>query len=90
MPAAEWASHGLKSPTAFLPQRHDELIITSRQPFLDAVLARGMVRTTAKPPGGFTPASPLTISNTLGVLTDPRAFAPGAPFAAYAGLKARF
>jgi iron complex outermembrane recepter protein len=39
--------------------------------------------------GGFTPANN-TNPNTLGVLTDPRAFVPGMPFAAYAGLKARF
>jgi iron complex outermembrane recepter protein len=39
--------------------------------------------------GGFTPANN-TNPNTLGVLTDPRAFVPGMPFAAYAGLKATF
>jgi iron complex outermembrane recepter protein len=40
-------------------------------------------------PGGFTAAN-LTNTNTLGVLTDNRAFVPGAPFEAYAGVKARF
>jgi iron complex outermembrane recepter protein len=39
--------------------------------------------------GGFTPANN-NIPNTLGVLTDPRSFVPGMPFAAYAGLKATF
>jgi iron complex outermembrane recepter protein len=39
--------------------------------------------------GGFTPANNTNL-NTLGVLTDPRAFVPGMPFAAYAGIKATF
>jgi iron complex outermembrane recepter protein len=39
--------------------------------------------------GGFTPANNNN-PNTLGVLTDPRSFVPGMPFAAYAGLKATF
>jgi iron complex outermembrane recepter protein len=38
---------------------------------------------------GFTPANNNN-PNTLGALTDPRAFVPGMPFAAYAGLKATF
>jgi iron complex outermembrane recepter protein len=38
---------------------------------------------------GFTPANNNN-PNTLGTLTDPRTFVPGMPFAAYAGLKARF
>jgi iron complex outermembrane recepter protein len=38
--------------------------------------------------GGFTPAN--GTSPTVGVLSDPRAFVPGAPFAAYAGMKVRF
>jgi iron complex outermembrane recepter protein len=38
---------------------------------------------------GFTAAN-LNNTNTLGVLTDPRAFVPGAPFEAYAGVKMRF
>jgi iron complex outermembrane recepter protein len=40
-------------------------------------------------PGGFTAANNNN-PNTLGVLTDPRAFVPGMPFGAYAGLKATF
>jgi iron complex outermembrane recepter protein len=40
-------------------------------------------------PGGFTAANNNN-PNTLGVLTDPRAFVPGMPFAAYAGLRATF
>jgi iron complex outermembrane recepter protein len=39
--------------------------------------------------GGFTPANNSN-PNTLGTFNDPRTFVPGAPFAAYAGLKARF
>jgi iron complex outermembrane recepter protein len=39
--------------------------------------------------GGFTPANNNN-PNTLGVLTDPRTFVPGMPFAAYAGLRATF
>jgi iron complex outermembrane recepter protein len=39
--------------------------------------------------GGFTAAN-LTNNSTLGVLSDPRAFVPGAPFAAYGGMKVRF
>jgi iron complex outermembrane recepter protein len=39
--------------------------------------------------GGFTAANN-TNPNTLGVFNDPRAFVPGTPFAAYAGLKVRF
>jgi iron complex outermembrane receptor protein len=39
--------------------------------------------------GGFTPANNNNPS-TLGTLSDPRTFVPGMPFAAYAGLKARF
>jgi iron complex outermembrane recepter protein len=40
-------------------------------------------------PGGFTAANTAN-TNTLGVLSDPRAFVPGAPFEAYAGIKVRF
>jgi hypothetical protein len=37
-------------------------------------------------------SSPANITNpiTLGVLTDPRTFVPGMPFAAYPGLKTTF
>jgi iron complex outermembrane recepter protein len=38
---------------------------------------------------GFTPANNSN-PNTLGVLTDPRTFVPGMPFAAYAGIRATF
>jgi iron complex outermembrane receptor protein len=37
--------------------------------------------------GGFSSADG---SNTIGTLTDPRAFVPGMPFAAYAGLRVKF
>jgi iron complex outermembrane recepter protein len=39
--------------------------------------------------GGFTAANNNN-PNTLGTFSDPRSFVPGAPFAAYAGLRARF
>ncbi len=39
--------------------------------------------------GGFTPANNKNTA-TLGVLNDPRAFVPAAPFEAYAGIKVRF
>jgi iron complex outermembrane recepter protein len=39
--------------------------------------------------GGFTAADNGN-TGSLGALSDPRSFVPGAPFAAYAGLRARF
>ncbi|MBO0757667.1 MAG: TonB-dependent receptor, partial [Bradyrhizobiaceae bacterium] len=39
--------------------------------------------------GGLTQANN-SVASTLGVFTDARTFTPGMPFAAYAGLKARF
>jgi iron complex outermembrane recepter protein len=41
-------------------------------------------------PTGFTPANGLNPSATLGVFPDSRAYVPGAPFEAYAGMKVRF